>query len=302
MDPLEHLQDPVLMHFQFIFNLMQAYQNNLKFFDIRDQESFDECHLRIAIHVPTNEGKITSDLLKRITGERELSRLRRYCLIIAYCSPHMEEFLQFKSFLDSLKCKEIHILSDFDSFLSNYYFLCSNFRPIRVKEFPNEVIPKTLYLGTQVHAQCRESLEILQVTHILNVTRGPSILFPGLKYCRVYIEDSESEKISFFFQKAYEFIENAFIENVEGAKNVVLVHCAKGVSRSATIVIMFLMRSTGMTFDEALAFVKRHRSIVEPNEGFVRELKDFEARHYEFVRRTSSLCRFHTCFEKEVKM
>ena len=302
MDPLEHLQDPALMHFQFIFNLIQSYKNNLRFFDIRNQEDFNQCHLRFAYHVPTNQGPVTPEMLKQITGEKELSRLRRYCLIIAYSSNHYQEFLEFKSLIDSLKCKEIYVLSDFEAFLSSYFFLCSNFRVTKVKEYPNEIIPKTLYLGTQIHAQCRELLEILQVTHVLNVTRGPSICFPGIQYCKVTIEDSEDEIISSFFQKCYSFIENAFLENVEGAKNVVLVHCAKGVSRSATIVIMFLMRGTGMTFEEALTFLKRHRNIVEPNEGFIKELKAFEARHNEFQRRSNSLTRFHFCFDEERKM
>lgn len=302
MDPLEHLQDPVLMHFQFIFNLIQGYKDSLRFFDIRDREDFERSHLRFAYHVPTDCGIITQDLLRGITGERELSRLRRYCLIIAYSSNHHQEFLEFKALIDSLKCKEIYVLTDFEAFLSHYYFLCSNFRVTKVKEYPNEIIPKTLYLGSQVHAQCREILEILQVTHILNVTRGPSICFPGIQYCKVVIEDSEDEIISSFFQKSYNFIEQAFLENTKGAKNVVLVHCAKGVSRSATIVIMFLMRGTGMTFEEALTFLRRHRNIVEPNEGFVKELKAFEARHNEFMRRSYSLRRFHLCLDEEMKM
>ena len=159
-----------------------------------------------------------------------------------------------------------------------------------------------MYLGSQVHAQSHETLKVLQITHILNATKGPATIFPGIKYCRVCIEDSESEKISVFFQRAYEFIEQAFIENTQGANNAVLVHCAKGVSRSPSIVVMFLMRSTGMGFDEAMAFVKRHRDFVEPNEGFIKELKEFENRHYMFSRRSYSLTRFHDCFEEEIKM
>lgn len=302
MDPLENLQDPTKMHFQYIFNLMQLYKNNIKFFDIRSSESFNLNHLQIALHVPIESFPITIAHLKSISMEKELSRLRRYCIILAYSSNHTNEFLQFKQIIDSIRCKEIHILADFDEFLTKYFFLCSNFRIIKIKEYPNEIIPNILYLGSQLHANSHETLKILQISHILNVTRGPATIFPEIKYCRVYIEDSESEKISYFFQKAYEFIEQAFIENTQGARNAVLVHCAKGVSRSPTIVVMFLMRSTGMGLDEAMAFVKRHRDFIEPNEGFIKELKEFESRHCMFVRRSYSLTRFHDCFEEEVKM
>lgn len=49
-----------------------------------------------------------------------------------------------------------------------------------------------------------------------------------------------------------------------------------GMSRSATIVIAYLMKTRGMSFQDALALVKARRPIVRPNEKFVKQLKDFE--------------------------
>jgi protein-tyrosine phosphatase len=55
------------------------------------------------------------------------------------------------------------------------------------------------------------------------------------------------------------------------------VHCFAGVSRSATIVIAYLMQELGKGMLEAMKFVKRRRPVVSPNFGFQRQLMDFES-------------------------
>lgn len=52
------------------------------------------------------------------------------------------------------------------------------------------------------------------------------------------------------------------------AKGCVLVHCGAGVSRSAAVVIAYLCRYAGMSYAEALAFVKTKRPQVAPADVF----------------------------------
>lgn len=61
------------------------------------------------------------------------------------------------------------------------------------------------------------------------------------------------------------------------------MHCAAGVSRSASIVIAFIMRYTGAAYSEAMARVRVKRPAVIttlmqicPNAGFVAQLKVYE--------------------------
>jgi protein-tyrosine phosphatase len=49
-----------------------------------------------------------------------------------------------------------------------------------------------------------------------------------------------------------------------------------GVSRSASLVIAFVMKENSWRFEEAHKFVKSKRSCVFPNIGFLRSLKQYE--------------------------
>jgi protein-tyrosine phosphatase len=56
----------------------------------------------------------------------------------------------------------------------------------------------------------------------------------------------------------------------------VLVHCAQGRSRSSTVVIAYLVATSGMPVDEALRFVQARRDMAQPNANFLRQLEAME--------------------------
>ena len=60
----------------------------------------------------------------------------------------------------------------------------------------------------------------------------------------------------------------------------VLVHCDRGMSRSATALIAYLMRTHRLCFSDALASVKEKRHI-KPNQNFKEQLQVWEAVGYE---------------------
>lgn len=55
----------------------------------------------------------------------------------------------------------------------------------------------------------------------------------------------------------------------------VLVHCKMGVSRSASTVIAYAMKQQHWTLDVALTYVRDRRSIIKPNEGFMKQLQTY---------------------------
>ena len=74
--------------------------------------------------------------------------------------------------------------------------------------------------------------------------------------------DTPGEDILAVLYDALEFIDMAL-----KAGGSVLVHCSQGVSRSATLVIAYLMWRTGLSYDEVFAKVKESRGVANPNIG-----------------------------------
>lgn len=54
------------------------------------------------------------------------------------------------------------------------------------------------------------------------------------------------------------------------------MHCAAGVSRSATFVLGFLMRHRGLSLSAALSKLQNARPEVSPNPGFRKQLEEYE--------------------------
>merc|ERR1711941_54430 len=59
---------------------------------------------------------------------------------------------------------------------------------------------------------------------------------------------------------------------LEDTSHRILVHCAAGVSRSASIVVAYIMREEQTTYLDAVSSVRKIREIVQPNYGFTRQL------------------------------
>uniref|UniRef100_A0A8C3TIE4 Dual specificity protein phosphatase n=1 Tax=Chelydra serpentina TaxID=8475 RepID=A0A8C3TIE4_CHESE len=126
-----------------------------------------------------------------------------------------------------------------------------------------------LYLGDQDIAANRRELTRLRITHILNAShskwRGGAEYYEGtsIRYLGIEAHDSPSFDMSPYFYPAADFIHQALRR--------ILVHCAVGVSRSATLVLAYLMIRHRMTLVEAIKTVKDHRGII-PNRGFLHQL------------------------------
>ena len=77
------------------------------------------------------------------------------------------------------------------------------------------------------------------------------------------IEDDLGFDIRPFLVEGVRFLDEA------SGKRRVYVHCAAGVSRSASVVVAYVMWRDRMGLDEALQWVKKRRPCVQPNEAFM---------------------------------
>ncbi len=136
---------------------------------------------------------------------------------------------------------------------------------------PNE-IEEGVFLGGQNSAVSEVGLKSLKIKNILIVGRYMKQRYPGsFNYKQVEIDDDEDENILVRLDVFADFIAQSRTKG-EG----VLVHCLGGVSRSASAVIGYVMRSRKWGMERALAYVQSKRSCVHPNPGFIRQLKEYE--------------------------
>jgi hypothetical protein len=85
-------------------------------------------------------------------------------------------------------------------------------------------------------------------------------------------DDDPNFDLSPFFFEASEMLERIVLER----KGRALVHCAAGISRSATVLIAFLMKVTGCSRDDVLSLVCSRRRWASPNPGFMNQLTLWE--------------------------
>jgi len=136
----------------------------------------------------------------------------------------------------------------------------------------SEMLPGKLYLGNKDNAESRTELKRMGITDIINVTTEEAQNFlKEYSYTNYEIDDMGDVKIGEYFNLINRKIEE-LIEN----KKVVLVHCLHGRSRSATIVIAFVMYYMKMSKDDAYNYVKKRRQFIEPRPEFHKELLQYE--------------------------
>lgn len=88
---------------------------------------------------------------------------------------------------------------------------------------------------------------------------------------------SEQEKHYSRIQFHYSNITTTEKEEENKQQARMLIHCAMGKSRSATSFIMYVMRRFNMNVSDAFEFCYTQRQETEPNEGFMEQLRVFEA-------------------------
>jgi len=130
-----------------------------------------------------------------------------------------------------------------------------------------------LYLSDYMSLSA-ERLSELGVSLVINATyEVPNIEVPEgtVEFIQLHINDSISADMAQHMDMCADRI-----HEVRSAGGVALVHCALGVSRSATICLAYLVKYEGRTLREAYFEVKKKRPIIRPNEGFWRQLIAFE--------------------------
>ena len=138
------------------------------------------------------------------------------------------------------------------------------------KIYANRIIGN-LYLSDYEAAINYDYIRGLNITHIVTIGRELTRPFEHIDYYYISLADHPDENISEHFERVNEFI----LRNITAGKNV-LVHCRAGISRSATLVIAYLMSRFDMPLRFAFAYVRARRPQIRPNFGFVAQLQAYD--------------------------
>lgn len=134
----------------------------------------------------------------------------------------------------------------------------------------SEIIEGALYLTNFRGAESRSELRRLAVTHVMSVGsefQGSEPLADlGIKYWQTDVTDDE-EQAPVMRQALNAAVNSIRAALAEGGR--VLVHCAAGISRSATVVIAYLMLADGFTLKNAFEYTIGRRPVIWPNNGFM---------------------------------
>lgn len=106
---------------------------------------------------------------------------------------------------------------------------------------------------------------IIDLSNSSNLTKYPN----RIDVMHVPVDDNVHAKLTPYFKRTFEFIASHLDK-----REKVLVFCRAGISRSATIVVYYLMRAFSLTVDDAVAFLKKKRAQIQPNNGFMKQLRE----------------------------
>jgi len=136
-----------------------------------------------------------------------------------------------------------------------------------------EILPN-LYISDINVAECHTTLSSLGVTHVLSAMSGsvhiPASL-PHIRKLQIPLLDTPFAELAAFLPNTTDFLTDALRD--KNAK--VLVHCVKGVSRSASVISAYLIARYGWTTGQAVNYVQSKRMNAQPNRGFISQLDEY---------------------------
>jgi hypothetical protein len=135
---------------------------------------------------------------------------------------------------------------------------------------PPSYIIDNVYLGSQKSGVDINQLIELNIKYVLILGKGMEGKFDEIIYKIIEIDDSLEQNLSNYIREALDFI----VESQKHNSNI-LIHCVSGISRSASIVIAYMMDKYKMNYDEAFAYVKTKRPTIRPNTNFIEQLLIF---------------------------
>ena len=135
------------------------------------------------------------------------------------------------------------------------------------------VLTDQLYLAAYAGIS-HKKLSDLDITCIINATLElPTMASQKHDAMQIAVEDRVASNLYVYFEMVADKI-----HSVHRSGGKVMVYCRAGMSRSASLCIAYFMRHKDMNLEDAFNYVKQCRPIIHPNVGFMRQLREYEAK------------------------
>lgn len=143
-------------------------------------------------------------------------------------------------------------------------------REILVDQQPSEILDSWLFQGNWRQANDPLILDSLSITHIINVT--DRISFDETRQI-LYIPCRDSLSVDLL--KSFHAT-NSFLDACHQQDCRALVHCERGVSRSSTIILAYLIHHNKWTLLRAFEYLFAKRPQASPNHVLLLQLIRYE--------------------------
>lgn len=171
-----------------------------------------------------------------------------------------------------LKDRCMHLIWNFDLFeqVPRVYPETSYYKNwFDVLSEPDHIIDN-IWVGSAFNAADDKWLMANNIKVVINVTKCIGNYFPSyFTYYQYPVEDLNGESISNYFNNFYRTV---VMHRDRGER--MLVHCYAGRSRSASLVLYYILKRYGMTMNEALVYLAEKRPQININMSFIRDIED----------------------------
>jgi predicted protein tyrosine phosphatase len=135
-------------------------------------------------------------------------------------------------------------------------------------------IDDRLYLGGEHAASNYEIIRKNKISHIINVAINSTTYdHSDIKIVKCQIDDEAIAPDGYFESMAN--LLYSMLQDTNDIENI-LVHCVAGISRSATVILSYLILHQKMSFYAALSKIEKNRDIVSPHPLLIYSmLRDF---------------------------
>ena len=134
--------------------------------------------------------------------------------------------------------------------------------------------PGRLYLGSRNVLENYRDYDISRVVTVLSSEHTPAKI-SGVQHDVYILDDDFSNSTLSRMSEILDETAERIHDSLTNGKNVA-VHCYMGISRSATVVLHYLLthHMKGQGLNAACRFLRNHRPVVSPNFGFQQLLRE----------------------------